>query len=454
MELKKNDRVALTIDAATIDGSGIGRADGMAVFVPAAAIGDEVTAHILKVKKQYAFAKIEAVQTPSPDRIPSACPVFPRCGGCAFQHISYAAECRIKAQHVADCLHRIGGVTPDLRPLVAAPATEHYRNKAQFPLAQRDGQVLIGFYAPHSHRVVHCPDCRLQPPEFAPLLAIIDRWIRENGVSIYDETTHSGLLRHVYLRKGEATGELMVCLVANGKRLPQEAALTDALRGQPGVVSILLNVNTADTNVILGQQTRTLWGADAIEDRLCGRTFRISPLSFYQVNRTQAERLYGIAADYAALTGRETLLDLYCGTGTIGLTMAHRVQRLIGVEVVPEAVADAKRNAARNGITNAEFFCGDAAEAAGALRARGLRPDVIILDPPRKGCAPEMIAQATAFAPDRIVYVSCDPATLARDCAAFAGYGYAAVSATPVDLFPRTGHVETVCLLTREHVDD
>ncbi|MBR4727004.1 MAG: 23S rRNA (uracil(1939)-C(5))-methyltransferase RlmD, partial [Clostridia bacterium] len=450
MELRKNDIVTLTVDACTADGSGIGRADGLAVFLPGAAVGDTVRAHILKVKKNYAYAKIAQVLTPSPDRMAPACPVFPRCGGCAFQHITYEAECRIKAQHVANCLQRIGGVTPVLRPLLAAPETQHYRNKAQYPLAMRDGQLQIGFYAPHSHRVVHCPDCGLQPPEFAQILAVFDRWVRESGVAVYDETTQAGLLRHIYLRKGAATGELMVCAVVNGDALPQEAALTAALRGLPGVKSILINRNTADTNVVLGPHCRTLWGADAIEDRLCGLTFRISPLSFYQVNRDQAERLYQTAADYAALTGTETLLDLYCGTGTIGLTMARRAKRLIGVEVVPAAIEDAKINAVRNGIDNAEFLCADAAEAAKALQTRGLRPEVVILDPPRKGCSPESVAQVAAFRPERIVYVSCDPATLARDCAAFAALGYRAVEATPVDLFPRTGHVETVVLLSQQ----
>ena len=449
MELHKNDIVTLTVDACTVDGSGIGRADGMAVFLPAAAVGDSVAAHILKVKKNYAYAKIAQVLTPSPDRIAPACPVFPRCGGCAFQHITYEAECRVKARHVADCLQRIGGVTPVMQPLLAAPETQGYRNKAQYPLALRDGQLQIGFYAPHSHRVVHCPDCRLQPPEFAQILAVFEQWIRESGVSIYDEISRAGLLRHIYLRKGAATGECMVCAVVNGETLPREDALVEALRALPGVKSILLNSNTADTNVVLGPRCRTLWGTDAIEDRLCGLTFRISPLSFYQVNHDQAERLYQTAADYAALTGTETLLDLYCGTGTIGLTMARRVKRLIGVEVVPAAIEDAKINAAQNGIGNAEFLCADAGEAAKLLHARGLQPDVVILDPPRKGCAPETVAQVAAFRPDRIVYVSCDPATLARDCAAFAALGYRAVEATPVDLFPRTGHIETVALLTR-----
>ncbi|MBQ6268383.1 MAG: 23S rRNA (uracil(1939)-C(5))-methyltransferase RlmD [Clostridia bacterium] len=453
MELRKNDIVTLTVDACTADGSGIGRADGLAVFLPGAAVGDTVRAHILKVKKNYAYAKIAQVLIPSPDRIAPACPVFPRCGGCAFQHITYEAECRIKAQHVADCLQRIGGVTPALRPILAAPETQHYRNKAQYPLAMRDGQLQIGFYAPHSHRVVHCPDCSLQPPEFAQVLAVFDRWVRESGVSVYDETARTGLLRHIYLRKGAATGEVMVCAVVNGDALPQEAALADALCALPGVKSILINSNTADTNVVLGPHCRTLWGADAIEDRLCGLTFRISPLSFYQVNRDQAERLYQTAADYAALTGKETLLDLYCGTGTIGLTMARRAKRLIGVEVVPAAIEDAKINAVRNGIDNAEFLCADAAAAAKALHTRGLQPEVVILDPPRKGCSPESVAQVAAFRPDRIVYVSCDPATLARDCAAFAALGYRAVDATPVDLFPRTGHIETVCLLVRSDVN-
>ena len=457
MELKKNDRINLKIDSCSADGSGIGRYNGMAIFVPAAAVGDEITAHILKVKKNYAFAKIENILVPSADRIKPECPVYLKCGGCAFSHINYEAEKKIKAEHVAECLHRIGGVFPELEEIIGGNDCR-YRNKAQFPVALENGEMRAGFYSPHSHRVVHCPDCLLQPPEFEGILDVFARYVRENGVSVYDETAHTGLLRHIYLRKGSASGEIMVCAVVNGNYLPAEEKLVEALLEKESTIkSIILNTNTKKTNVILGDRCRTLWGSDYITDILCSLKFRISPLSFYQVNRDQAERLYNKAAEYAGLTGGETVLDLYCGAGTIGLSMASKAKEIIGVEIVPQAVEDAKINAAENGITNARFICGDASQAAALLREQGICPDVIILDPPRKGCGEDLLKTAAQMEPQRIVYVSCDPATLARDCAALKTLGYEAIKAAPVDMFPRTGHVETVVLLsklnTKHHIE-
>ena len=452
MELKKNDRINLKIDSCSADGSGIGRYNGMAIFVPAAAVGDEITAHILKVKKNYAFAKIENILVPSADRIKPKCPVYLKCGGCAFSHINYEAEKKIKAEHVAECLHRIGGVFPELEEIIGGNDCR-YRNKAQFPVALENGEMRAGFYSPHSHRVVHCPDCLLQPPEFEGILDVFARYVRENGVSVYDETAHTGLLRHIYLRKGSASGEIMVCAVVNGNYLPAEEKLVEALLEKESTIkSIILNTNTKKTNVILGDRCRTLWGSDYITDILCSLKFRISPLSFYQVNRDQAERLYNKAAEYAGLTGSETVLDLYCGAGTIGLSMASKAKEIIGVEIVPQAVEDAKINAAENGITNARFICGDASQAAALLREQGICPDVIILDPPRKGCGEDLLKTAAQMEPQRIVYVSCDPATLARDCAVLKTLGYEAIKAAPVDMFPRTGHVETVVLMTRTDV--
>lgn len=450
MELKKNDIINLKIDSCSVNGSGVGRHNGMAIFVPATAVGDEIAAHILKVKKSYAFAKVESVITPSADRIAPECPVYLKCGGCVFSHMSYEAEAKLKAAHVAECFKRIGGVMPEFEPIIAAQSDKRYRNKAQFPVALENGEIKTGFYSPHSHRVVHCPDCLLQPEEFEGILSVFADYIRENNVSVYNETAHRGLLRHIYIRKGSASGEIMVCAVVNGKRLPAEEKLVASLlEKEKAIKSIVVNVNTKDTNVILGDKCRTLWGSDYITDILCGLKFRISPLSFYQVNRNQAERLYNKAAEYAGLTGSETVMDLYCGAGTIGLSMAKNAKEIIGVEIVPEAVEDAKINAEINGITNARFICGDAAKAAEILKNEGVRPDVIILDPPRKGCSPDMIKTAAEMQPDRIVYVSCDPATLARDCGIFADLGYRAVKATPVDLFPRTGHCETATLLVR-----
>ena len=454
MGIKKNDRINLKIESCSSNGSGVGRYEGMAIFVPATAVGDEITAHILKVKKSYAFAKVENVISPSPDRIEPQCSVYLKCGGCVFSHMTYEAESAIKANHVAECFKRIGGLSPEFEPIISAESDCRYRNKAQYPVASENGEIRMGFYSPHSHRVVHCPDCLLQPAEFEGILGVFAEYIKKNGVSVYDETNHRGLLRHIYIRKGSASGEIMVCAVINGKKLPDEPALVEALlEKEKSIASIIVNSNTKDTNVILGTECRTLWGSDSITDILCGLKFRISPLSFYQVNRNQAEKLYNKAAEYAALTGNETVLDLYCGAGTIGLSMAQKAKEIIGVEIVPEAIEDAKINMQLNGIENARFICGDAAEAAQVLENEGIKPDVIILDPPRKGCSPEMLETAARMQPDRIVYVSCDPATLARDCGIFVTLGYKAEKVTPVDMFPRTGHVETVVQLSQRKPD-
>ncbi len=451
MEIKKNDRINLKIDSCSVNGSGVGRHNGMAIFVPATAPGDEITAHILKVKKSYAFAKVENVITPSADRIYPECPVYLKCGGCVFSHMSYEAEKKIKADHVAECFRRIGGISPEFEPIIGAETDSRYRNKAQYPVAFDNGEIKTGFYSSHSHRVVHCPDCLLQPTEFEGILGVFSEYIKNYNISVYDETQNRGLLRHIYIRKGTASGEIMVCAVINGKKLPAEDELVRMLtEKEKSVKSIIINSNTKDTNVILGDKCRTLWGEDCITDILCGLKFRISPLSFYQVNRNQAEKLYNKAAEYAALTGSETVLDLYCGAGTIGLSMAKNAREIIGVEIVPEAIEDAKTNAELNKISNTRFICSDAAKAAEMLKSEGIKPNVIILDPPRKGCSPEMINTAAQMQPDRIVYVSCDPATLARDCGIFENLGYTATAATPVDMFPRTGHCECVVKLNKK----
>lgn len=447
-QLRKNDRIPLEITSVTADGSGVGRYEGLAVFVANAAVGDRITAHIIKVKKNYAVARIHQIVQPSPDRVRPDCPVFQQCGGCAWRHISYEAECRLKEQTVADAFSRIGGLAIAPQPILAAEETEGYRNKAQYPVGGTAQALRIGFFAPRSHRIVDCRTCRLQPPEFAGALRAFARWIAESRVSAYDEETGRGLLRHIYLRKAQETGEVMACAVVNGDEIPDSERLAgELLREVPGLRSLILNRNTARTNVVLGPVCKTLWGEDGIVDVLCGMRFFISPLAFYQVNRSQAERLYRKAAEYAALTGEETLLDLYCGAGTIGLTMAGRARQVIGVEVVPEAVEDAKRNAALNGVRNARFLCGDASMAARQLAEEGVRPDVIVIDPPRKGCGAQLIGTIAEMGPSRVVYISCDPATLARDLKLFAELGYLVQEATPVDLFPRTGHVETVAWL-------
>lgn len=452
---EKNQIVELTVTAMSSEGSGIARlpadgADGgMAVFIPGTAVGDRILCRILRVEKRMAYGRVEELLVPSADRLSAAdCAVAAPCGGCVFRHVTYEAELRYKWQRVADALQRIGGLDICPEPIVGG-VPERYRNKAQYPVAAGDKRMIFGFYAPRSHRIVEQRDCLLQPTEFADILERVDQWAVAAGVTAYDERTGTGLLRHVYIRKAQATGQIMVCLVCTGGRLPQTKELVALLREVPGVCSVVVNLNRADTNVVLGNEEFPLFGEPAITDRLCGLEFSLSPRSFYQVNHDQAERLYALAAKAAALTGTETVLDLYCGTGTIGLSMAHAAGRLIGVEVVAPAVEDARRNAARNGVNNARFICADAGEAAARLKNEGIRPDVVVIDPPRKGCAPDVVETITAMQPARVVYVSCDPATLARDLKLFAERGYQTKEATPVDMFPRTAHTEIVVLLSR-----
>ena len=446
--MKKNDRIHMTITDCTLSGSGVGHADGMAVLVPAAAVGDAAEVQIVKVNKTFAFGRLVSIMTPSPDRIENDCPAFPQCGGCLFRHISYDAELRLKEKQVRENMRRIGHYDGEVQSITPSPQTDGYRNKAQFPLAVQKGKICIGFFAPRSHRVVDCRNCRLQPTDFADVLSVFDKWITTYQIPVYDETTGKGLLRHVYIREGVQTGELLICAVSKAKNLPHTDALCRALcDAVPRIRSVVLNVNPDDTNVILGKTCIPLFGDCVIEDELCGLRFRLSPLSFYQVNAPQAENLYRKAAEFAEPKGK-TVLDLYCGTGTIGLTMAKDAQEIIGVEIVPDAVRDAEANAARNGITNARFLCADAAQAAAKLQSEGIRPDVILVDPPRKGCAPDLLETILHMAPDTLVYISCDSATLARDCAILQDGGYTVDAVAPFDMFPRTGHVETVVRLS------
>ena len=447
--LRKNDEIYLTVKGCTVQGSGVCDHEGMTVFVRGAVTGDRVLAHIIKVKKTYAVGIIKKLIQRSPMRAKNFCPIAEKCGGCCFAHIKYNAELEIKAQQVADNFKRLGklDIVPD--PIIPSPSAERYRNKAQYPVGSNGKFASIGFYAPMTHRIIDCADCLLQPKEFAEITDIFRDWIREKKIPVYSEADGTGLLRHVYIRKAAATEQIMVCAVANGEKLPEADDLIERLKTVNGVASIILNINRDKTNVVLGKECRTLWGSDFITDELCGLKFNLSALSFYQVNHDGAEVLYGKAKEYASLTGVETLVDLYCGTGTIGLTMAKNIKKLIGVEIVPQAVENAKENAKLNGIDNAEFICSDASQAAQTLFERGDKPDVVILDPPRKGCDEALINTVTKMKPDRVVYVSCDSATLARDCRRFADLGYEALPATPVDMFPRTAHVETVALLVR-----
>ena len=448
--LRKNDEIYLTVKGCTVQGSGVCDHEGMTVFVRGAVTGDRVLAHIIKVKKTYAVGIIKKLIQRSPMRAKNFCPIAEKCGGCCFAHIKYNAELEIKAQQVADNFKRLGklDIVPD--PIIPSPSAERYRNKAQYPVGSDGKFASIGFYAPMTHRIIDCADCLLQPKEFAEITDIFRDWIREKKIPVYSEADGTGLLRHVYIRKAAATEQIMVCAVANGEKLPEADDLIERLKTVNGVASIILNINRDKTNVVLGKECRTLWGSDFITDELCGLKFNLSALSFYQVNHDGAEVLYGKAKEYASLTGGETLVDLYCGTGTIGLTMAKNVKKLIGVEIVPQAVENAKENAKLNGIDNAEFICSDASQAAQTLFERGEKPDVVILDPPRKGCDEALINTVAKMKPDRVVYVSCDSATLARDCRRFADLGYETLRATPVDMFPRAAHVETVVLLVRK----
>lgn len=452
VNLKKNETYKTVITGMTTEGSGVGRIDGTAVFITNTAVGDVIEAKIIKTSKNYAIGRVENILEPSPDRIEPDCKYFKQCGGCTYRHISYDAECKIKKQRVEDAVKRIGGFENlKINELVAGPSRNSYRNKAQLPVGKdNNGNLVMGFYAYHSHRIVDSTNCNLQPPVFSEIGEIVRRWAVENNIEPYNEATHKGLLRHLYLRYGESTGEIMVCLVINGNSINNTDSLIKQLKTISGFKSLQLNINKEKTNVILGKKCITLYGSDFITDILCGLRFNISPLSFYQVNRTQAERLYQTAQNYARLSKDDVLLDLYCGTGTIGLSMAHKVKKLVGVEIIPQAIENAKHNARLNNITNAEFICADAAKAAQQLEKSGLMPTVIIVDPPRKGCDKELIETISHISPKRVVYVSCDSATMARDIKIFNTLGYTPQEVTPVDMFPGTSHVECVCLMIKE----
>lgn len=448
--LRKNDVITLEITGFTSEGSGVGHYGGLAVFVSGAAEGDTVECVIIKAKKNYAIGKIKNIVKASAHRIPSDCSVFPKCGGCVFRHISYEAELEHKEQRVRDAFSRIGHLDVCVAPIAGCPSPDRYRNKAQYPVALVGGRLFAGFYAPFSHRVINCPNCLLQPEEFARIIEVISKWVEKYKLPVYDETTHKGLLRHIYLRKAFATGAIMVCLVINGDKIYKTDQLLENLRNLDcGVKTVLLNHNTEDTNVVLGNKNTLLSGKGYIEDILLGKRFQISPLSFYQVNHDGAERLYQQAHAFAIDGSAKTVVDLYCGAGTIGLTLADKVEKLIGVEIVPDAIEDAKINAKLNGIENAEFICGDAAKAALELKNRGITPDTVIVDPPRKGCDEALLHTISSMNPKKIVYVSCDPATLARDCAVLDKLGYQVQKVTPFDMFPRTAHVETVVLMSQ-----
>ena len=459
MPLQKNQILTLRIERLSSDGSGVAHSpDGETVFVPGAAPGDEADVRIVKDCKRYAFGILDHLRTPSPDRIPVDCAVAGPCGGCSLRHLDYTAELRAKQENVTDAFRRIGGLDVPVLDICPSPEVDRYRNKVQFPVGlDKNGNPCIGFYAGRTHRIVPCPDCKLQPGVLNDIGNALCGFFAENGIQPYNEETGRGLVRHIFLRRGAHSGQIMVCLVCTRPNLPHADALCTRLREQfADIATILLNVNSKNTNVILGTETHTLYGPGYIEDTLCGVPVQLGPLSFYQVNTLAAERLYGIAAQYAQLTPDDLLLDLYCGMGTIGLSMVDYCRELVGVEIVPEAIESAKANAARMGDAVAAkscFFCADAGQAATRLAAEGLHPDVVMLDPPRKGCDEATLSAVVRMAPRRVVYVSCNPATAARDAAWLEQNGYHTEKVQPVDLFPRTKHVETVVLLSKGEVD-
>ena len=454
MKLSKNDDIKLNIDSLTSEGSGIGRYDGFAVFVRGVVPGDEITAHIIKCSKNYAIAIVKDIIKPSKYRIESDCPVSDKCGGCSFRNVSYDEELKYKRTRVNDALERIGKLDIEVEEIIGADCTLNYRNKAQYPVSICDGELFAGFYAYKSHRIICCDDCKLQPIEFKAGLDAFRIWAEKADITSYDENTGKGLLRHIYFRKGFATGDIMACAVINSGKLPQSELLVSLLKEKvAGLKSVVININREKSNVILGKESKTLWGDDYISDELLGKKFVISPNSFYQVNHAQCEKLYSKARDYANLGGDEILLDLYCGVGTIGLTMADRVKQLVGIEIIPQAIENAKINAKLNNIDNAKFICADAPKGAEILKSEGIKPDVIILDPPRKGCAPLLFDTVCQMNPQKIVYVSCDSSTLARDLKILEEKGYKTKKVSAVDMFPRTPHVETVVLLSHKKPD-
>ena len=448
--LEKGSVYTAVIDGYSSEGLGIARVNGAVVFVPHAVRGEEIDLRITKVMKTSCAGEIVKIHNPSPERMEPECPYAGKCGGCAYRHLTYPEELWAKRQRVQDALTRIGGLELTVEEILGTKNPEHYRNKSQYPVGA-DGS--IGFFQARTHKVVPIRRCLIQTEATDRTAQAVGEWMRRYKISAYDETTGKGLVRHVCVRVNRK-GESLCCVVVNGNKVPREPELAAYVTAAvPHTVGVLLNSNTRRGNVVLGDKYRTLFGRNYLMDTLCGLEFKLSMPSFYQVNRDQAEVLYGKALEFAGLTGNETVLDLYCGIGTITLCLAKAAKRVIGAEIVPPAIRDAKENALRNHIENAEFFCGDAADIAAKLESDGLRPDVVTVDPPRKGLAPEVIASVAAMGPEKVVYVSCDPATLGRDVKIFREFGYEAKRAAAVDMFPGTAHVETVVLLSKGEVD-
>lgn len=457
--LKKNDLVTLSITDLGSSGEGIGKVDGFILFVKDALIGDTIQAKIIKMKKSYGYGRLMEVLKPSPCRIEARCPQARACGGCQIQPLAYENQLIYKEKKVRELLERVGRVKDyTMEPIVGMEEPWYYRNKAQFPVGQnKEGDIVTGFYAGRTHSIVAVDECYIQHPLNRQLMETVRQWMKDHNVSSYNEMAHTGLVRHIFTRIGKYTGEIMVCLVINGKGIPAADALVDVLKDIPGMTSICLNINREKTNVILGDTVRCLWGKPYITDKIGNVTYQISPLSFFQVNPVQTQKLYRTALDYAGLTGEETVWDLYCGIGTISLFLARHAKKVCGVEIVPQAIEDARENARLNQIENAEFFVGKAEEVLPEYYARyaeehpgeQAHADVIVVDPPRKGCDEKLLRCMVQMSPDRIVYVSCDPATLARDLKFLEGNGYKVQKVRCIDMFAHSVHVETCVSLER-----
>ncbi len=451
MNLKKNDIVEIKIEDNGSLGEGIGRIDNFTLFVPESVAGDTLEVKILKIKKSYGHAKQQKIIVPSEARQTPPCKFYSRCGGCNLQHMTYTHQLAYKTKKVREALRRIGGFEQiQVNETLGMDDPFHYRNKAQFPVGEQDGKLAIGFYSPRSHAIIDMDNCLIQHPINQEIIQKIRDYGTQSNVKPYDEATHKGILRHIVTKIGFNTGEIMVCLVINGKRLPHQDQLIESLKSIPGMTSIVVNSNMEKTNVILGDKTETIWGEPHIHDTIADLRFEISPLSFYQVNPVQTNVLYDRVLAFCGLSGTETVLDIFCGIGTISLFLARKAKHVYGIEIVPEAVQDAQRNAAQNDITNTTFLCGDAeAELTRMVEDTGIHADVIVIDPPRKGCDEALLAAIATIKPERLVYVSCDPATLARDLKILCADGFVVEEVQPVDMFSQSVHVETVVLLSR-----
>ena len=457
--MEKNQEFTVSIEDMSEDGAGIGKLDGYIWFIKDAVIGDVVRARAMKMKKNYGFARLMEILTPSEARVEPKCPVARQCGGCQLQAMSYEEQLKFKERKVKNHLLRIGKFKEDeihMLPIMGMKEPWRYRNKAQFPFGlDKNGNIVAGFYAGRTHDIIECEDCLLGVEENKDILGIIKGFMRVHGIRPYDETTHKGLVRHALIRKGFHSGEIMVCLVINGKDIPAKEQLVEELRQVKGMTSISYSINQEKTNVIMGKEIVNLYGPGYITDNIGNVTYQISPLSFYQVNPVQTEKLYGTALEYAGLTGNETVWDLYCGIGTISLFLAQNAKKVYGVEIVPQAIEDARRNAALNNITNAEFFTGKAEEVLPEQYEKNkVYADVIVVDPPRKGCDQVCLDTILKMAPKRVVYVSCDSSTLARDLRYLADGGYEVEKVRCCDMFGQSCHVETVVLLTQQKPDD